>query len=150
MMKKLLFISLLSTAFGAHAVLLRDGSSVPRAKVNKVYRALKSLRLSAEGTLLIADLSKSCNSTPRELTFSARNIGDVIDKISINTKQRLETAIALELCDNNGIIDEETAHIILSSVSCCYKGVMPLFMDVYSPISWWAWTEVFTKKSTKK
>lgn len=146
MMKKILFISLLSIIFGAHAVLLQDGSSVPRSKVDRIYYALKSLKHTPKW-MLISDLFYSCNKNnmPKKLVCIARNIHEIINK-----EERFKTAVALELCDNNGIIDEETAHIILSSVRCMFKGCVPLLIDIHSPISWWAWTEVFTTKSSKK
>ncbi len=144
--KNLLFVALLSNVVGAQAVLLKDGSSVPRAKVDKVYRALKSLKNSPKW-ILIADLARSCNndSMPKKLGFFARNINETINK-----EERFNMATTLGFCDNNGIIDEETAHIILSSVECMFKGCVPLLIDVHSPVSWWAWTEIFKKSPVKK
>ena len=151
MIKKLLLLGLLTISAGAQAVLLKDGSSVPQKKVDRVYSTLMCLNQATDNNkqLLVADLFIASKKESRKLESFTRNLNHARDSQN-DPEVRLQYAIDLELCDKDGIIDQETAHIIASSVYClCYAPMMPLIIQVNSPVSWLWWTTVFKKISKK-
>lgn len=153
MIKKLLLLGLLTISVGAQAVLLKDGSSVEQKKVDRVYYTLKSLNQANNDNkqLLVADLLIASKTENRKLESFSRSLNHANPRNSEKDhEERLKYAIDLELCDKDGVIDPETAHVIMSAVDCWfYAPMLPFIIKVHSPVSWLWWTELFKKISKK-
>ena len=132
-MKKLLLTSMLTLAMSPIlAVTLRNGTEVPLQKVNKVYDALKKLEQenrsvcsASVGTLYVA-----CHEYDRKIT-----------QVAYWDKTGLAKVQELGLCNAQGIIDQDTADIIMSAIRVkiyigFYNGMAPFKLYLQSPIAW--------------
>lgn len=141
-------IVLLFICCNSKAVLLKDGTSAPEEKVNRVYDILQKLQQnSVNGTeseknmrYLIFDLWYG--SAPSSLKLAPQQYYFGRYPFDNNIAERFDYAHQLGLCDSEGNMDEEAARIIRCSVYPVFKAPrVPLWVDVRSPISWLAWAK---------
>lgn len=143
MFKKLLLTVILFVSYNINAVILRNGVDVPLQVVNRIYNKLQNLyQDNNDGCAIINLLLISCYPE-----FN-RNINNYLQHIRTNPRlyyrneadcieRLIRRAIELELCDDDGILDIITEHILKCSVICVRQGYyIPIFMFLRSPIAW--------------
>jgi hypothetical protein len=125
-------VCMLFSIHSAHALLLTNGSEVSRMVAETTWRKLKQLK-DEHNIFILYDLYNASRSS--ELKINPVKIS--IPGYRNRTKDTLSEIEQLGLCNQNGLIDKETAVVIAASIhSFTTKGNIPVWFSMSSPISW--------------
>ncbi len=120
----LLSINVIEAKEQIEQVVLRNGATASKTRVDEVWKALASLYPDDYGTLLLtANKCRRENTSPCTISDQEKHLGKILASLKITT---------------NGDLDQETQAIIsAANTGTLFKGIRPIMINVRYPVTAW-------------